>query len=185
MKPSTLLRLRNQDDQRWLVENATLIKRKMPFDHNGISAVLFSLAKTGQRQVRKRMVVVLCRMVKEKCLGRRNVKEYGYTPYAEEKVSSHFLQMELESIFADSRTMVEYARRELEEIYQFALKQVRLAPGLATRTFPATCPWSIEEIVPIPSHKRNKHKVGDNTNLRSGTEALAQGKNAAARERVS
>ena len=163
MKLSTLLRLRNNDDQRWLVENAALIKRRLPFDHNGISELLRSLSIEEQGQVRSRMVVVLCRMIKEKCLGRKLVKEQGYSPYCEILVSSHALQGELESIFADSRTMLEYARRELEEMYQFALELVRLAPGLATRTFPATCPWSIEEIVPIPLHKRHERKAGGKT----------------------
>jgi hypothetical protein len=133
--------LYEQDETAWLEQTAGLVAQRRfdEIDHENLSEYLTDMARRDRREVLSRLTVLLVHLLKWDHQPEQQTNSWQATILHQ--------RAELRDLL-ESRTLENYAREILAKAYARAIREAVLETGTAESTFPAACPWPIEEIVP-------------------------------------
>lgn len=129
-----------RDETAWLDATAELVRagRLDLVDAASLAEYLTDMAKRDRREVFSRLVVLLTHMLKWHHQPDRRSASWMST--------IHTQQMELDGA-ANSGTLRQHAERELDDAYAKALGRAMKETGLPESTFPAACPYTVEQLL--------------------------------------
>jgi hypothetical protein len=136
-----------QDYYAWAREQACALRERhielIDFEH--LAEEVEDLAKRERRELRSRLMRRLAHLLKCQFQVARRSRSWDATLFVN--------RTEIETLLEDSPTL----RRELPELIdrayasaqRVACKEMRMERDEAARVFPATCPWSVEQIIDL------------------------------------
>jgi hypothetical protein len=135
-----LTRLYLADETAWLEQMSQIINegRYNELDYKNLSEYLLDMARRDRREASSRMRTLLVHLLKWDYQPRKRSRSWQTTILRE--------RFDLEDIF-ESQTLKNHAREVLESVYAKAVKQAARETGLDEKTFPAACPYSLEDLV--------------------------------------
>ena len=139
MKLSSLNRLRTKDENRWLKVNSCLIKENKSFDTFGVSRYLMEISISEQSKVYSLLVILILHKLKDKYQSKKKSRSWD--------TSIKYSSFRLKRLFHHSKTLLNYAIINFDEIYTDAVKEVSKETGLSINDFPSKCEWTINELL--------------------------------------
>jgi hypothetical protein len=132
--------LYEQDETAWLEQTAGLVAQRRfdEIDHEHLSEHLADMARRDRREVMSRLTVLLVHLLKWDYQTPQRTTSWQAT-ILHQRTELHDL--------LESRTLENHARAILAKAYERAVREAALEAGTAECTFPATCPWPLEEIM--------------------------------------
>lgn len=129
-----------RDETAWLDATAELVRagRLDLVDAASLAEYLTDMAKRDRREVFSRLVVLLTHMLKWHHQPTHRSASWMST--------IHTQQMELDGS-ANSGTLRQHAERELDDAYAKAVGRAMKETGLPESTFPAACPYTVEQLL--------------------------------------
>ena len=133
--------LYNQDFYQWTQEQAALLKAGAlaQLDIENLIEEVESMGKSQRRELYSRLVVLIMHMLKWDYQKGRRGKSWIKTIAAQ--------RTEIEFLLFDNPSLKNELEGLLPMVYRSAVKQAVTETGLALKTFPETCPYSIEKIM--------------------------------------
>ena len=133
--------LYNQDFYQWTQEQAALLKAGAlaQLDIENLIEEVESMGKSQRRELYSRLVVLIMHMLKWDYQKGRRGKSWIKTIAAQ--------RTEIEFLLFDNPSLKHELEGLLPMVYRSAVKQAVTETGLALKTFPETCPYSIEKIM--------------------------------------
>ena len=132
--------LYERDETAWLeiMSELSAQGRVAEMDLNNLSEFLGSMAKRDRREVNSRLVVLLTHLLKWECQPQNRSGSWQATILEQRRQ----LRFDL-----TSGTLRAHALDTLAEAYVDARKQAAVETGLPRTTFPALCPWSVDDLL--------------------------------------
>ncbi len=133
--------LYNQDFYQWTQEQAALLKAGAlaQLDIENLIEEVESMGKSQRRELYSRLVVLIMHMLKWDYQTGRRGKSWIRTIATQ--------RTEIEFLLFDNPSLKNELEGLLPMVYRSAVKQAVTETGLALKTFPETCPYSIEKIM--------------------------------------
>jgi len=133
--------LYEQDETAWLEQTAGLVAqgRFAEIDHHHLREYLIDMARRDKREVLSRLMILLVHLLKWEHQPQLRTKSWEATIFHQ--------RQELQDLL-ESGTLRNYGREILAKAYERAIKQAALETEAEEATFPVTCPWPLEELVP-------------------------------------
>ncbi len=134
--------LYEQDFHAWLLEQAAHARggRTDALDLENIAEELEGLARADRREIRNRMEVLVAHLLKL-AYGTARRPRRGWTSTAQEQ------RRRIGLILDDSPSLRSYPGHVLSGAYAAAVESLEGEPGLPPDALPATCPFSIEQVL--------------------------------------
>jgi hypothetical protein len=145
MKPSVLgptaKDLYDRDFFEWTVRNAELLRagRLQEADLEHIAEEIEDMGKSERRELRSRLRVLLSHLLKWKLQPGGRGRSWKATIDVQRDDLAYLLQQ--------MPSLRRYLRGQLTEIYPVAIKGAIADTDLPDEVFPATCPFSLEQIL--------------------------------------
>jgi hypothetical protein len=138
--PPVALSLYEQDETAWLEQTALLVAQRRfdEIDQPHLCEYLTDMARRDRREVLHRLTVLLQHLLKWEHQPEQRTSSWQATILHQ--------RQELRDLL-ESRTLENHAREVLDKAYERAVKQAALATGKDRTTFPATCPWHLDDMV--------------------------------------
>jgi hypothetical protein len=135
-----LSRLYEADETAWLDEMARLIGERQydQLDYKHLREYLQDMARRDRREVFHRLVTLLTHLLKWQ--HQPLMRSRGW------QLTIRNQRDELREEFT-SKTLKNHAIERLSEAYARAVRQAASETGLDERTFPPTCPFTLEELL--------------------------------------
>jgi hypothetical protein len=132
--------LYDQDETAWLETMAALAAegRSAELDLPNLAEYLSDMARRDRREVFSRLVVLLAHLMKWDHQPQGRCGSWRGTIRAQRRELRQLLE---------SGTLRNHAATVLADIYAEARKQAADEAELDSTTFPAECPWSLEEVL--------------------------------------
>ena len=129
------------DFQAWTREQAARLRDLRPnsIDWENVAEEIESLGKSERREIRSRLVVLLAHLLK-----------WAYQPDARSnswRASILEARTEIRGELDESPSLRRYPGEVLAQQYEVARLSAAGDSGLGVDTFPATCPFTIEEVL--------------------------------------
>ncbi len=136
--PPTTESLYTLDETAWLESTAELIRtgRLGEVEHDILAEHLNDMARRDYREVYTRLVVLLCHLLKWEFQPDHRTRSWHGTILEQ--------QRELR-LLLESKSLRNHAESRYGDAYEDARKQAAAETGLARATFPAECPWPLDE----------------------------------------
>lgn len=136
----TLAALYETDETAWLERTAELLRagRLSEVDTQNLAEYLTDMAKRDRREVFSRLVVLLAHLLKWQFQPDRRSRSWLLTILEQ--------RQELEGL-AGQGVLRQHAETVLPEAYQYAVERVVVETGLSPKDFPATCPYSLDQLL--------------------------------------
>jgi hypothetical protein len=134
-----LAALYEQDETEWLDLMAELIDegRYEELDFRNLSEYLKDMARRDRREVESRLRVLIAHLLKWTYQPERRSRSWGATIIE---------QQEELILLLESGTLRKHATAILSKVYSRAVGQARAETGLPGETFPAECPWTLDQL---------------------------------------
>lgn len=134
--------LYEQDETAWLETSARLVRegRFDELDHDTLTEFLEDMARRDRREVESRLAVLLAHVLK--WTWQPSERTRGWLATVE--TQRHELELLLQS-----RTLRNHAEAELDSAYRAAQRQASAQTGIAPESFPAVCPYTVQQLVDI------------------------------------
>jgi hypothetical protein len=134
------------DETAWLERMAELIRagRVADLDFANLSEYLSDMAKRERREVHSRLMVLLAHLLKWEYQPDQRSRSWQGTVLTQR----HDL-----GLLLDSGTLRRHADAVLADAYQAARRQAATETGLPVETFPAECPYTVDDLLrqdPLP-----------------------------------
>lgn len=135
-----LQRLYQEDETAWLEQTARLIRTRKyeNLDYVHLAEFLTDMAKRDRREVQSRLVELMMHLLKWEHEPDR--RSGGWTR------SILHQRHELQDLL-ESKTLKAHARRILTKAYARAVAEAAAETGLDKKTFPAQCPYALDELL--------------------------------------
>lgn len=108
-------------------------------DWDNLIEEIESLGKSQRQEVRNRLTVLIMHLLKLQFQRRAHAQSWRITVATQ--------RADLEPLLADNPSLRASLATLLAEAYPFAVKKASAETGLPKSTFPATCPWTVEQIM--------------------------------------
>jgi hypothetical protein len=137
----SLASLYHDDETAWLESMAHLVseRRFEELDHEHLHEYLLDMARRDKREVLSRLTVLLAHLLKWEHQPDQQTNSWRATILHQ--------RQELRDLL-ESRTLHNYAEEILSRAYGRAVQQAAAEAGVEESAFPASCPWSLAEVVP-------------------------------------
>lgn len=134
----TLSELYNADETAWLEETAQLVAAKHweSLDSAHLSEYLSDMAKRDKREVLSRLTVLLSHLLKW---------EYQPDHRCPSWQATLLVQRDELGDLLESATLRRHAQEVLPRAYERAVRQSSVETGLPAESFPAECPYTLEQ----------------------------------------
>jgi hypothetical protein len=128
------------DETAWLEESSRMIRegRLQELDYPHLSEYLQDMAKRDRREVRSRLVQLIAHLLKWQHQPDQRSASWKRTIFNQ--------RTELTGIL-ESKTLRNHAAEILAEVYKLAVKGAADETSLPSTSFPATCPFTIDQIL--------------------------------------
>lgn len=135
--------LYEQDETAWLEAMAALAAdgRLAEMDHHNLSEYLLDMARRDRREVISRLAVLIAHLLKWRDQPARRSGSWRETVEVQRQELSELLE---------SGTLRNHAADSLSKAYTFGVRQAVAETGLAESTFPADCPFTLDEVLSAP-----------------------------------
>jgi Domain of unknown function DUF29 len=135
-----LRNLYEQDETAWLDRMAELIQQRRlgELDYASLGEYLADMARRDRREVKSRLMVLLAHLLKWEHQPSRRSGSWAATIH---------LQQEEFADLASSGVLRNHAEAILGEAYDKAVKQAAVETELTASSFPAECPYSVEDLI--------------------------------------
>jgi hypothetical protein len=145
----TLADLYEADETAWLDAMAELIRhgRVADLDYPHLMEYLEDMAKRDRREVSSRMAILIVHVLKWIHQSEKRTKSWQRTVVVQRQELARILQ---------SGTLRNHAEAVLAEAYADAVEQAAAETGLEEETFPATCPWTLDQLLSPDILKEDK-----------------------------
>ena len=133
--------LYDQDFNLWLLEQVELLSQKRfdKLDLDNLIEEIDAIARKDKREVKSRLTILLVHLLKYRYQAQKQSRSWLGTTDEQRN--------ELELVFEDSPSLRAYAFSVLESAYAKARKRAAKETSLELKTFPATCPYSLEQVL--------------------------------------
>ncbi len=133
--------LYDQDFYQWTQEQAALLKAGAlaQLDIENLIEEVESMGKSQRRELYSRLVVLIMHMLKWDYQTGRRGKSWIKTIATQ--------RTEIEFLLFDNPSLKHELEGLLTMVYRSAVKQAVTETGLALKTFPEICPYSVEQIM--------------------------------------
>lgn len=140
VKPAPAARY-DEDFFAWTQEQAALLRtrRFSSIDIENIAEELESLGRSEKKEIRSRMTVLLTHLLKWGYQASKRSNSWRATLASQRK--------ELRRELTDSPSLRSYPATVLSDLYETARLDASGETGLPLETFPAECPFTIEQIL--------------------------------------
>lgn len=140
VKTRSLSALYERDETAWLEIMADLAANKQfaDMDCRHLSEYLSDMAKRDRREVRSRLVVLLCHLLKWEHQPEKQTGSWRATIYTQ--------RLELRDLL-DSKTLKNHAEAVLDDAYRDARKLAATETEMKLSKFPGDCPWGVDELL--------------------------------------
>ena len=130
-----------RDETAWLEATAELVRggRLELVDTVSLAEYLTDMAKRDRREVRSRLAVLLHHLLKWHFQPAKRTKSWQRTVI----VQRH----ELDGAIGEGGVLRAHADEVLTDQYAEAVRRAAADTGLPRTTFPATCPWTVEQLL--------------------------------------
>jgi hypothetical protein len=141
--PTDLPALYEQDETAWLERMADLAadRRHGEMDFQNLSEYLTDMARRDRREVFSRLVVLLAYRLKWDYQPGRRSPSWRKTMRVQRRELRQLLR---------SGTLRRHAGEVLADAYTDARLDAAEDTGLPADTFPAACPWGLDELLAVP-----------------------------------
>ncbi|MBV8383546.1 MAG: DUF29 domain-containing protein [Planctomycetaceae bacterium] len=135
-----LSELYETDEPAWLERMVALLKDKEygMLDYGNLEDFLEEMARTGRREVKSRLKVLIHHMLKWE--HQRDGRSRGWA------LTIANQQDELTDLLA-SGALRRHAEEALPDAYRKGVRDAMTETGLPRGAFPAACPWSIDDLL--------------------------------------
>lgn len=133
--------LYNKDFYAWTVEQAQLIKNKA-FDKLDLTHLIEEVTSMGAREkseLKNRLALLLMHLLKWKFQPARRSRSWQNTIYDQRE--------ELTDLLEDNPSLKARLNETLIKAYQKAVREAVNETGLDEKSFPATCEWTLTQIM--------------------------------------
>lgn len=131
--------LYEKDEVAWLEEMARLAAERqfeeMDCDH--LAEFLNDMARRERREVKSRLAILIAHLLKWEFQPEKRTKSWELTILNQ--------RQELADV-VDSATLYSHAEDILIAAYERAVKNAAVETELPPSTFPASCPWTVEQL---------------------------------------
>ena len=130
--------LYEQDETAWLETTAELIRtgRLEEVDYPNLAEYLTDMARRDRREVESRLIVLMLHILKWTHQAEQRSASWRGTIIAQ--------RQELEGLVSGG-VLRRHAETVLEAVYRKAVERAVAETGLPTATFPASCPFSLDQ----------------------------------------
>ncbi len=137
-----LAELYKSDETAWLEAMAGLIRagRLDEVDYPNLAEYLSDMARRDRREVKSRLVVLLAHLLKCRYQAERQTQSWIKTILTQRR--------ELDGLIEG--VLLAHAAEVLPEAYARAVRETSVETGLSPSTFPAACPFSLDEVLNGP-----------------------------------
>lgn len=128
------------DFVRWTERQAQLLRegRMDALDIENLVEEIESMGRSDKRELRNRLAVLIAHLLKCKFQPQRKGESWFGTIFEQRR--------QIESIIEDSPSLKNEPQARLEKAYSSAVRQATKETGMARTDFPATNPFSLDEI---------------------------------------
>ena len=137
--------LYDRDFYEWTAHSAQLLRqgRFAEVDAANLAAEIEDMGKRDQREVRNRLKVLLAHLLKWAAQPGLRYAESGASSWLD---AIREQRSQLESIFEQSPSLERHARESLDQVFCKAVEDAVYEMGLPRGRFPATCPFTFEQV---------------------------------------
>lgn len=131
----------DEDFALWSAEQAALLRagRLDGLDRDNLAEEIESLGRSERKEIRKRLRVLLAHLLKRRFQPTKRKGGWRSTILVQRR--------ELHRTLAENPSLRSHPSEALDECYETARMKAADETGLPEATFPATCPFTIEEIL--------------------------------------
>lgn len=139
--PVATASLYEADEHAWYFTQIAALReaRLGDLDREHLAEFLEDMAKRNTREIQSRLTVLLVHILKSIHQPERRSRSWVVTIV--------YQQDELRGIFRDSATLARAAPELLRDVYPKAVRLAELETGLPRGTVPASCAWTLDEIL--------------------------------------
>lgn len=129
------------DYLRWLEDQARHLRAGdlERLDREHLSEELEGMSRSERRQLRNRLIVLVLHLLKMQCQPERRSRSWGVTVITQ--------RIDIKLLLKESPSLRPTLATILDEIYDTARHEAAQETGLVLERFPATCPFSIEQVL--------------------------------------
>jgi hypothetical protein len=140
LKSLPLTALYERDETAWLETMADLIRfgRFDQVDHTNLAEYLSDMARRDRREVESRLTVLIAHLLKWVYQADRRSGSWKVTVIEQ--------RQELEALLSRS-VLRNHATAVLPDAYRNAVERTAAETGLPTESFPADCPYSLDQLL--------------------------------------
>jgi hypothetical protein len=137
---TTLSDLYESDETAWLDAMAKLIRQRRfrDLDYKHLGEYLEDMAHRDRREVESRLTVLLTHLLKWQFQSKRRSRSWRATILTQRQELARDL---------GRGVLRNHAVTVLEEVYALALRRAAMETGLAADTFPANCPYTLDQVL--------------------------------------
>lgn len=145
------------DEHRWIEEQIEALRsgRIDQIDREHLIELLTDMTIRDRRELRSRLTILLLHILKTRFEPERLSRSWISTILAQ--------QSELRALLEGIPSIAQYVPDLLPKSYDDALRRAARETGLPRSQFPASCPWSIEEVLayepPDPPQRRSASRA--------------------------
>ena len=141
--PAALAALYEADETAWLEQTAALVRagRLDQLDAENLAEYLSDMAKRDRREVTSRLAVLITHLLKWEYQPDRRSGSWQATILHQQSELADML---------DSGTLRNHAADVLGKAYAGAVRPAAAETGLPASTFPAACPYTLDEVLTRP-----------------------------------
>jgi hypothetical protein len=134
----------DQDFYAWAMKNAELIRqgRFTEIDAEHIAEELESMGKSEKRELSNRLAVLLAQLLKWKV--QRDSRQLHANSW---RATVEVQRLEVAEVLQDNPSLRHGLKDRLPETYRKAVWQAVKDTGLEKQAFPATCPFTLEQVM--------------------------------------
>ena len=131
----------DRDFQLWLEQQTDLLRQRRfdELDLDNLIEEIDAIARRDKREVESRLIVLLIHLLKYRYQAQKQSRSWLGTMDEQ--------RLELELVFRDSPSLRAYAASVLASSYAKARKRAVKETRLGIERFPATCPYSLSQIL--------------------------------------
>jgi len=133
--------LYDEDFHAWTVEQARLLRAGdfAAIDAANLAEEIESTGRSNRRELGSRLAMLTMHLLKWR--SQPALHSRGWSATIDEQ------RLQIEQVFAESPSLRPLAANMLEQAYAIARTRAIAETGLADDTFPATCPFSLDEVL--------------------------------------
>jgi hypothetical protein len=129
-----------QDFYGWTQEQAALLRagRLNELDIENLIEEIETMGRSEKRALESRLSVLLCHLLKWHYQPARRGNSWMYTIIEQ--------RMKFKKVLADNPGLKPQLQQLIDDAYEYALVKACHETGFLSDIFPATCPWTIEQL---------------------------------------